>query len=120
MVDERLLPDWQNRRKIIFYALYFCAGVTALIIMAFVAIALVELFLKTGIDPNVVSLLSSAMYTVAFVATSIIGSYVFGVNMDWANTRQHITQIVTGAGGGSMGFQANASGAPAKNDKGRD
>jgi hypothetical protein len=94
-IPPSLVPDWANRRKVIFAALWFCAAMTGLIICTGCIIAFMGVFYHVQSEASVLGLLGSALYTLAFVATSIIGSYVFGVNLDWANTRQHIADLVT-------------------------
>jgi hypothetical protein len=94
-IPPSLIPDWTNRRKVIFFALWFCAAMSGLIVCTGCVIAFMGIFVNVQIEAGVLGLLGSALYTLAFVATSIIGSYVFGVNLDWANTRQHIIDLVT-------------------------
>ncbi len=94
-IPPSLQPDWSNRRKIIFWALAFCGAMSGLIIITGCVIAVLGVFYHILSDSvAILSFFGSALYTLAFVATTIIGSYVFGVNFDWANTRQHILDLV--------------------------
>lgn len=93
-VPASITPDWADRRRVIFVSLWFCAVCAGLIIGSACAVLIINIIVTVSLDANLLGLLGSALYTIAFVATSIIGSYVFGVNFDWANTRQHIVDMI--------------------------
>jgi hypothetical protein len=93
-IPTDITPDWTNRRRVINTTLWFCGSMSGLIIVTSCAMVVVGTFTRITTDPGLMGLLGSALYTIAFVATSIIGSYVFGVNFDWANTRAHISSLV--------------------------
>lgn len=85
------MPDWTNRRKVIFYSLKFCAVFSGLIIVISCIALLINVFYaKTTIDPNLTSLLSSIFFSLTFVFSSILGAYVFGVNTDMSNFRNNL------------------------------
>lgn len=91
-----LLPDWSHRRQVVFWSLGFCgACVASIVLTACVALFLNMFVSTTVVDNNLVQLLTTVLYTAAFVATSIIGSYVFGANFDYANSRQHVANFFT-------------------------
>lgn len=91
-----LLPDWSHRRQVIFWTLGFCGCcVGSIVLTGCVALFLNMFFKATVVDNSLVQLLTTVLYTSAFVATSIIGSYVFGANFDYANSRQHISNFFT-------------------------
>jgi hypothetical protein len=90
-----LLPEWTNRRRVIFYSLAFCGCIFGIIVIVACTALFVNLFIKSSIDTNISQLLESILYTTSFVATSIIGSYVFGANFDYSNSRSNISQILT-------------------------
>lgn len=94
-----ITPDWAERRKVIFTSLWFCAICAGAIIASACFVLLINVYIKVNIDNNLLGLLGSALYTLAFVATSIIGSYVFGVNFDWANSRQHLVDMISTTNG---------------------
>jgi hypothetical protein len=95
-ISPSLQPDWSNRRRVIFMALYFCGTMAGLIIVTTCALAILGVFYHSASDNMaILSFFGSSLYTLAFVSTTIIGSYVFGVNFDWANTRQHIAGLVS-------------------------
>jgi hypothetical protein len=91
------VPNWQNRRKVIFVTLIFCATAAGLVVLSACNALFLSMFFKIPIDTNIVELLTTILYTSAFVATSIIGSYVFGANFDYANSREHISKFLARA-----------------------
>jgi hypothetical protein len=70
MTDSEYRPVWENRRKVIFGSLYFCA--------------LVEIMLLAMAWFGVES--SAMLVTIAgankFLATAVIGSYVWGATWE--------------------------------------
>jgi hypothetical protein len=91
-----LLPDWSHRRIVIYWTLGFCGCCVGLIVATGCVALFLNMFLKaTVVDVTLVGLLTTILYTSAFVATSIIGSYVFGANFDYANSRQHVANFFT-------------------------
>ena len=69
MSDTEYRPTWENRRRVIFATLVFCAAIIAYCVWK-----------DTGSKTHETAL------TMAFIcATSIIGAYVFGATWDDAN-----------------------------------
>lgn len=90
-LDHRsLLPQWKNRRQVIFITLIFCGAAAGSVVLSACAALFLSMYFKINIDNNIIQLLTTILYTSAFVATSIIGSYVFGSNFDYANSREQI------------------------------
>ena len=91
-MDHRhsFMPQWENRRRVIFATLFFCGFTTGLVVLSACGALFSSMYFKINIDNNIVQLLTTILYTSAFVATSIIGSYVFGANFDYANSREQI------------------------------
>lgn len=76
------------------WSLGCCAGCSGLVVVSSCVALFLNLFVATMVDPNIIQLLTTILYTSAFVATSIIGSYVFGANFDYADSRRHISGFV--------------------------
>lgn len=88
------LPNWLYRRKIIFRSLSFCALCASAVVLSTCLALFLNVFFQFSLDASVVQLMTTILYTAAFVGTSIIGSYVFGANSDYANARQHAQQLL--------------------------
>jgi TRAP-type mannitol/chloroaromatic compound transport system permease large subunit len=88
-----ILPQWQNRRQVIRWSLLFCGGAAAAVVSSACGALFLNILYKVTIDSNLIQLLTTILYTSAFVSTSIIGSYVFGANFDYANSRAHISNF---------------------------
>jgi hypothetical protein len=92
--SDLALPNWLYRRKIIFRSLTFCALCASAVVLSTCLALFLNVVFKFALDPSVVQLMTTILYTAAFVGTSIIGSYVFGANSDYANARQHALQLL--------------------------
>lgn len=64
--DSEYKPTWENRRKVIFLTLIFCAAVVAYLVV-------------WGEDTQLNQTIANASY---LLAAAVIGSYVFGAVWD--------------------------------------
>lgn len=98
--DPEFRPRWENRRKVIFVTLIFCAGcIVGIIFVPLVADLVCQFTTQVGgasncrMDSPLVDLSNSALYVLAFVAVAVIGSYVFGSAFDSQGYRRALNEI---------------------------
>lgn len=116
--DERFGPNnWENRRAVINRYLWMCGCLIGLIVCAYLTVLGFSIYRDkpVTVDPNVSTVLSTALFTLVGLAASIIGAYVFGSAWDSNSFRNSVASIAlsptsyTGPLYGNNGYAAGVN-----------
>jgi len=98
--DPEYKPRWENRRKVIFRTLYLCGLlVTAIVLVPLIADVMSGSY---AMDREVSLVLTNALYVLALIAATVIGSYVFGAAFDHNGYRRYFKEIAQVLAGGKQ------------------
>lgn len=108
--NNNFTPSWENRRKVIFITLMLCAIVLTLMSFIIMIRMTMPLFTGSEIDfgqamSNIVGMVFSS---VLMFAATIIGLYVFGVNLDTSNFRRTTANLFSTITPNSSGSDDNS------------
>lgn len=97
--DDSFKPAFSNRRRMAICVLAFCAIIWTAIVLVTLYLALTAYWNpaqdgKVTLDPTIGSVLTTALWSLAFLGGGIASTYIFGANNDVNKYRDSVIALV--------------------------